>query len=167
LLILAVSLVTMAWGLQCGNSSDESVPAPQPGAVAGASDAGAGAAGGSDAGAAGGAGGAQDAGDEESLFDQHLSDAPFGDSGKSPEACYECLVDQCHDELEACNLNDECRTELICMAQVCLSSPDEATLLSCVLDHCGGLILKSSTPEGALLKQAVLCARASCGPPCP
>lgn len=54
---------------------------------------------------------------EGSLFDMSIPDVTIGDSGATLQACYDCSVDKCSSELEACQGDDKCRTLVLCFFQ--------------------------------------------------
>jgi hypothetical protein len=50
-----------------------------------------------------------------SLFDLTMPDVALNDSGATLQGCYDCAVDGCPSEMEACEEDDKCRTILLCL----------------------------------------------------
>jgi hypothetical protein len=50
-----------------------------------------------------------------SLFDLTMPDVALNDSGATLQGCYDCAVDGCPSEMQACEEDDKCRTILLCL----------------------------------------------------
>jgi hypothetical protein len=60
-----------------------------------------------------------------SLFDLTMPDVVLDDSGATLQGCYDCAVDGCPSEMQACEDNDKCRTILLCLfEEQCFGGPN-------------------------------------------
>jgi hypothetical protein len=99
-----------------------------------------------------------------SLFDAVLPDISL-EGGKTVQGCYDCTVDKCETEMQACDKNNACKGVLLCVLIDCAGKfSDQSCLFGCALSNG---ISSTMDPAVALLSGVGSCNQSKCTDSCP
>jgi hypothetical protein len=98
-----------------------------------------------------------------SLFDADIPDIVF-EGGKTAKGCYDCTIDKCKTEVEACDKDAKCRSLLLCALTMCSSFSDTSCLFGCAIS---AGVTSPSDPVVATIQDVGTCNQMNCSASCP
>ncbi len=102
-----------------------------------------------------------------SLFDLTMPDVALNESGATLQGCYDCAVDHCTTEMQACEDDDKCRSILLCLFEdQCFGGPNGLDIgcgWGCASKHG---VTSPADPSVGIAMEAGKCISAACGDDC-